>query len=241
MTMYKRIILKLSGETLAPEKFSENNASHCFDAARVDRAAAAIVKLADLGVQVGVVMGGGNIWRGRFTDQMNPVLADQMGMLATIINALAVQDAIVRLGRGATVFTAQEMTRFADLYRADRAIAAMERGDIVLLSGGSGNPFFTTDTAAALRAAELHADAVFKGTTVDGVYSADPRKDPNAKLIRDITYRETIEQGLKVMDTSAFQLCQDQRIPVIRIFNMDDLDNIVKVAQGADIGTVVHL
>ena len=239
--MYKRIILKLSGETLAPEQFSERNASHCFDAARVDRAAAAIVKLADLGVQVGVVMGGGNIWRGRFTDQMNPVLADQMGMLATIINALAVQDAIVRLGRGATVFTAQEMTRFADLYRADRAIAAMERGDIVLLSGGSGNPFFTTDTAAALRAAELHADAVFKGTTVDGVYSADPRKDPNAKLIRDITYRETIEQGLKVMDTSAFQLCQDQRIPVIRIFNMDDLDNIVKVAKGEDIGTVVHL
>ena len=239
--MYKRIILKLSGETLAPEKFSESNASHSFDAARVDRAAKAIVALHDLGVQVGVVMGGGNIWRGRFTDQMNPVLADQMGMLATIINALAVQDAIVRLGRGATVFTAQEMTRFADLYRADRAIAAMERGDIVLLSGGSGNPFFTTDTAATLRAAELHADAVFKGTTVDGVYDSDPRKNPNARLIRDITYRETIEQGLKVMDTSAFQLCQDQRIPVIRIFNMDDLDNIVKVAQGADIGTVVHL
>ncbi len=239
--MYKRIILKLSGETLAPEKFSESNASHSFDAARVDRAAKAIVALHDLGVQVGVVMGGGNIWRGRFTDQMNPVLADQMGMLATIINALAVQDAIVRLGRGATVFTAQEMTRFADLYRADRAIAAMERGDIVLLSGGSGNPFFTTDTAAALRAAELGADAVFKGTTVDGVYDSDPRKNPNARLIRDITYRETIEQGLKVMDTSAFQLCQDQRIPVIRIFNMDDLDNIVKVAQGADIGTVVHL
>ena len=239
--MYKRIILKLSGETLAPEKFSESNASHSFDAARVDRAAKAIVALHDLGVQVGVVMGGGNIWRGRFTDQMNPVLADQMGMLATIINALAVQDAIVRLGRGATVFTAQEMTRFADLYRADRAIAAMERGDSVLLSGGSGNPFFTTDTAAALRAAELGADAVFKGTTVDGVYDSDPRKNPNARLIRDITYRETIEQGLKVMDTSAFQLCQDQRIPVIRIFNMDDLDNIVKVAQGADIGTVVHL
>ena len=239
--MYKRIILKLSGETLAPEQVSMANASHSFDAARVDRAAKAIVALADLGVQVGVVMGGGNIWRGRFTDQMNPVLADQMGMLATIINALAVQDAIVRLGRGATVFTAQEMTRFADLYRADRAIAAMERGDIVLLSGGSGNPFFTTDTAAALRAAELGADAVFKGTTVDGVYDSDPRKNPNARLIRDITYRETIEQGLKVMDTSAFQLCQDQRIPVIRIFNMDDLDNIVKVAQGADIGTVVHL
>ena len=238
--MYKRIILKLSGETLAPERFSADNASHSFDAARVDRAAKAIVALADLGVQVGVVMGGGNIWRGRFTDAMNPVLADQMGMLATVINALAVQDAILRLGRGATVFTAQEMTRFADLYRADRAIARMEAGDIVLLAGGSGNPFFTTDTAAALRAAELHADAVFKGTTVDGVYDSDPRKNPEAKLIKDITYQETIDRGLKVMDTSAFQLCQDQRIPVIRIFNMDDLDNILRVARGEDVGTVVH-
>ena len=239
--MYKRIILKLSGETLAPEKFSPTDASHSFEAGRVDRAAKAIVALADLGVQVGVVMGGGNIWRGRFTDEMNPVLADQMGMLATIINALCVQDAIQRLGRGASVFTAQEMTRFAELYRADRAIAAMERGDIVLLAGGSGNPFFTTDTAAALRAAELGADAVFKGTTVDGVYDSDPRKNPDAKLIKDITYQQTIEMGLKVMDTSAFQLCQDQKIPVIRVFNMDDLDNILRVARGEDIGTVVHM
>ncbi len=239
--MYKRIILKLSGETLAPERFSESDASHSFEASRVDRAARAIVALADLGVQVGVVMGGGNIWRGRFTDAMNPVLADQMGMLATIINALCVQDAIQRLGRGAAVFTAQEMTRFAELYRADRAIARMEAGDIVLLAGGSGNPFFTTDTAAALRAAELGADAVFKGTTVDGVYDSDPRKNPDAKLIRDITYQETIDMGLKVMDTSAFQLCKDQKIPVIRVFNMDDLDNILRVAKGEDIGTVVHL
>ena len=238
--MYKRIILKLSGETLAPEKASESNGSHSFDAARVDRAAAAIVKLADLGVQVGVVMGGGNIWRGRFTDAMNPVLADQMGMLATIINALAVQDAILRLGRGATVFTAQEMTRFAELYRADRALEAMARGEIVLLAGGSGNPFFTTDTAAALRAAELRADAVFKGTTVDGVYDADPHKNPDAKLIRDITYRESIERGLRVMDTAAFQLCLEQHIPCIRVFNMDDLENILRVARGESIGTVVH-
>ena len=238
--MYKRIILKLSGETLAPEKYSPSDASHSFEAGRVDRAAQAIVALTDLGVQVGVVMGGGNIWRGRFTEAMNPVLADQMGMLATVINALCVQDAILRLGRKATVFTAQEMTRFAELYRADRAVAAMERGEIVLLAGGSGNPFFTTDTAAALRAAELGADAVFKGTTVDGVYDSDPRKNPDAKLFRDITYQETIDRGLKVMDTAAFQLCLDQRIPVIRIFNMDDLDNILRVARGDSIGTVVH-
>ena len=239
--MYKRIILKLSGETLAPERHSDANASHAFDAARVDRAAKAIVALSDLGVQVGVVMGGGNIWRGRFTAEMNPVLADQMGMLATIVNALAVQDAIQRLGRGAVVFTAQEMTRFADLYRADRAVEAMERGDIVLLSGGSGNPFFTTDTAAALRAAELRADAVFKGTTVDGVYDSDPRKNPDAKLIRDISYQEAIDRDLRVMDPSAFQLCKEQKVPVIRVFNMDDLDNILRAARGEDIGTVVHL
>ena len=240
--MYKRIILKLSGETLAPEIIPEDrSASLTFKAQRVDRAAKAIVDLANLGVQVGVVMGGGNIWRGRFTDEMDPVIADQMGMLATIINALAVQDAIIRLGRGATVFTAQEMTRFADLYRADRAVSAMERGDIVLLSGGSGNPFFTTDTAAALRAAELRADAVFKGTTVDGVYDSDPRKNPDAKLIRDITYQEAIDRDLRVMDPSAFQLCKEQKLPVIRVFNMDDLDNILRVAKGEAIGTVVHL
>ena len=196
--------------------------------------------LHDLGVQVGVVMGGGNIWRGRFTEAMNPMLADQMGMLATIINALCVQDAIQRLGRKATVFTAQEMTRFAELYRADRADKALNDGEIVLLSGGSGNPFFTTDTAAALRAAELRADAVFKGTTVDGVYDSDPRKNPQAKLIADITYQQTIDMGLKVMDTAAFQLCLDQHIPEIRVFNMDDLDNILRVARGEAIGTVVH-
>lgn len=239
--MYKRIILKLSGETLAPEQIPANKkASLTFDAARVDRAAAAIVKLHDMGIQVGIVMGGGNIWRGRFTDAMNPVQADQMGMLATIINALAVQDAILRTGHKAVVYTAQEMNRFAELYRADRAIASMEDGYIVLLAGGSGNPFFTTDTAAALRAAELKADAVFKGTTVDGVYDSDPRKNPDAKLIRDITYQEAIDRGLKVMDASAFQLCKEQKVPCIRVFNMDDLDNILRAARGEEIGTVAH-
>jgi len=240
--MYKRIILKLSGETLAPEQIPVNkDASLTFDAARVDRAAAAIVKLHDLGVQVGVVMGGGNIWRGRFTDEMNPVQADQMGMLATIINALAVQDAIIRLGRKAVVYTAQEMNRFAELYRADRAIDSMEDGAIVLLAGGSGNPFFTTDTAAALRAAELRADAVFKGTTVNGVFDSDPKDNPDAKLIKDITFQEAIDRGLKVMDATAFQICKEQKVPVIRVFNMSDLENIIRAAQGEDIGTVAHL
>ena len=237
--LYKRIILKLSGETLAPETI-EKGASTTFCAERVDRAAAAIVRLAQSGVQVGVVMGGGNIWRGRFTDEMNPVSADQMGMLATIINALAVQDAILRQGVKATVFTPQEMTRFAEHYRADRAIERMENGEIVLLAGGSGNPFFTTDTAAALRAVELKADAVFKGTTVDGVYDSDPHKNPDARLIRDITYQEAIDRDLRVMDPSAFQLCKEQKLPEIRVFNMDDLGNIQRAAQGEAIGTRVH-
>ena len=235
MAAYKRIILKLSGETLAPE-----NKSGSFDASRVDRAAEAIIRLHDMGVQVGIVLGGGNIWRGRFSDEMNPVNADQMGMLATIINALAVQDAIVRLGRRASVLTAQEMTRFARLYTRDTALSLMEAGEIVLLSGGSGNPFFTTDTAAALRAAELNADAVFKGTTVEGVFDSDPRKNPNAKLIKDITYQEAIEKGLRVMDLTAFMLCMEQKIPEIRVFAMDDLDNILRVAAGEKLGTVVH-
>ena len=235
MAAYKRIILKLSGETLAPE-----NKSGSFDASRVDRAAEAIIKLHDMGVQVGIVLGGGNIWCGCFFDEMNPVNADQMGMLATIINALAVQDAIVRLGRKATVLTAQEMTRFARLYTRDTALGLMEAGEIVLLSGGSGNPFFTTDTAAALRAAELNADAVFKGTTVEGVFDSDPRKNPNAKLIKDITYQEAIEKGLRVMDLTAFMLCMEQKIPEIRVFAMDDLDNILRVAAGEKLGTVVH-
>ena len=172
--MYKRIILKLSGETLAPEKLSADDKSHSFDAHRVDSAAKAIAALADMGIQVGVVMGGGNIWRGRFTDAMDPVLADQMGMLATVINALCVQDALKRIDHPATVFTAQEMNRFADLYRADRALDALERGEIVLLAGGSGNPWFTTDTAAALRAAELKADAVFRAPPSTGCMTPIP-------------------------------------------------------------------
>jgi len=239
--MYNRIILKLSGETLAPETIpADKSASLTFDAARVTAVAEMIIKLADLGIQVGIVMGGGNIWRGRFTSEMNPVQADQMGMLATIINALAVQEALVRLGHKATVFTPQEMTRFAEHYRADRAIEKLEEGHIVLLAGGSGNPFFTTDTAAVLRAAELKADAVFKGTTVNGVYDSDPNKNPNAKFIPSLSYQDCIDMGIRVMDPAAFQLCKEQKIPEIRIFNMDDLENIIKAAKGEDIGTTVR-
>ena len=237
--LYKRIILKLSGETLAPETI-EKGTSTTFCAERVDRAAAAIVRLAQSGVQVGVVMGGGNIWRGRFTEEMSAVNADQMGMLATIINALAVQDAITRLGKKATVLTAQDMPRFARLYTRDTADELLNNGHIVLMAGGSGNPFFTTDTAAVLRAAELGADAVFKGTTAEGVYDSDPRKNPNAKFIREATYQQVIDMNLKIMDPTAFMLCREQKVPEIRIFKMDCLENILKVADGEPIGSVVR-
>jgi len=239
--MYRRVILKLSGETLAPEGFSnDGQSSAAFDAARVDKVADVVARLSDMGVEVGVIMGGGNIWRGRFTDDMNPVNADQMGMLATIINSLAVEDALTRRGKRATVFTAQEMNRFAKLYTARAAIDCMERGEIALLAGGTGNPFFTTDTTAALRAAELKADAVFKGTTVDGIFDCDPRTNPNAKLIRDITYREAVEKGLRALDLTAFLLCMEQKVPLVRVFSMDDLENILRVAAGEPLGTTVH-
>ena len=138
------------------------------------------------------------------------------------------------------MFTAQEMNRFARLYTAKAAIECMENGEIVLLAGGTGNPFFTTDTGAALRAAELKADAVFKGTTVEGVYDSDPRKNPDAQLIRDISYREAVTRGLRVMDLTAFMLCMEQNVPVVRVFSMENLGNILRVAAGEDLGTTVH-
>jgi uridylate kinase len=234
--MYRRIILKLSGEALAPV----GGGTSSFDAARVDHIADVIARLCDMGVEVGVIMGGGNIWRGRFSDAMNPVNADQMGMLATVINALAVEDALTRRGKRAEVFTAQEMNRFAKLYTAKAALQCLEGGGIALFAGGTGNPFFTTDTTAALRAAELKADAVFKGTTVEGVYDRDPRKHPDAKLIRDVTYREAVEKGLRALDLTAYMLCMEQKVPVVRVFSMEDAENILRVAAGENLGTTVH-
>lgn len=241
---YKRVILKLSGEALAPAYGDfcgdRRDKSACFDARRVEAVADALARVREAGVELGVVIGGGNIWRGRFTDEMNAVNADQMGMLATVMNALAVQDALTRRGARAAVLTAQAMDRFAALYTRDRALELLQEGAVVLLAGGSGHPFFTTDTAAALRAAELDADAIFKGTTVSGVYDSDPRTNPNAALLREITYREAVERGLKIMDQVAFILCREQKVPCIRVFSMDDLENIVRVVRGEQIGTIVH-
>lgn len=233
--MYKRIILKLSGETLAPVSGED-----CYSHERVAKAAEMLMKLQAKGAQLGIVLGGGNIWRGRNGKDMIGANADQMGMLATVMNAIMTADAIERMGGKAVVFTAQEMNRFARLYTRAAAIEAMEQGNIVFLAGGSGNPFFTTDTAAALRAAELDADAVFKGTTVDCIYDKDPAKYADAKPLRDVTYDECVEMNIGVMDTTAFVLCRNQKIPEIRVFKMDDLDNILRVFDGEPLGTRVH-
>ena len=231
--MYNRIVLKLSGETLAPADRKG------YDEARVAAAAKMLMDVQAKGVQLIVIMGGGNLWRGRFGDYMNPVNADQMGMLATIMNALCAADAIEGMGGKAKVFTAQEMNRFADLYTREHAIKALEEGYIVFIAGGSGNPFFTTDTAAALRAAELNADVVFKGTNVKGIYDRDPSL-PGAQLLKELTYDEAIDKGLQVMDTTAFVLCKTRHVPAIRVFNMDKLENILAAVNGEDIGTVAH-
>jgi len=227
-------VLKLSGETLS------SGDGNCYDEARAQETARVILALQKRGVQLGIVMGGGNIWRGRFSREMDSVSADQMGMLATIMNALALAEAIVRLGGRASVFTAQEMNRFARLYTRDAALQSMEAGDVALLAGGTGNPFCTTDTAAALRAAELHADALLKGTKEEGLFDDDPRKNPNAKLIPEISYQEAFDRRLTVMDITAFEICRSQKIPQIRIFSMEDLNNILRVADGEGIGSTVH-
>ncbi len=238
--MYKRIVLKLSGETLAPGK-GEAGAGSVYSPERVEETARMLIKVAGTGAQLIVILGGGNIWRGRFSSEMDAVTADQMGMLATIMNALCAQEAVVRLGGKAKVFTAQEMTRFAELYTRDRADEALKAGNIVFIAGGSGNPFFTTDTAAALRAAELGADIVFKGTSADGIYDKDPKKYEDAVMYSDITYQEAIDKSLQVMDTAAFVICRDRKVPAIRVFKMDELDNIYLAAAGAELGTLAHL
>lgn len=234
MAEYGRIVLKLSGEALTLP------GNGCFENSRVMTAARMLKSLVESGVETAVVIGGGNIWRGRFAEDMNPVNADQMGMLATVINALCMQDALERLGVHSKVFTAQEMNRFADLYTVRAADECLKNEGVALLAGGSGNPFFTTDTAAVLRAAELSADALFKGTTVDGVYDSDPKKNPDAKLLTDVSFSEALAQNLNIMDMTAFTMCMQQNIPMIRIFAMDDLNNVLRAANGERIGSFIH-
>ena len=233
MNSYKRVILKLSGEALG-----ENG--RLFDQKMITRVGEILARIADKGIQLGIVIGAGNIWRGRQSLEMDAVTADHMGMLGTVINCLCMRDAIERAGKKAVVFSAIDMPRVCEPYNVQSARQAMDEGRIVLFAGGSGNPFFTTDTAVVMRAAEMNADALLLAKNIDGVYDDDPRKNPNARLIKDISYSEALDRQLKVMDTAAFAMLSEQAIPAVRVFGLAQPEDIIKVLDGDDCGTVLH-
>lgn len=235
MAVYKRVLLKLSGEAL-------KSGADLFDFDKVKETAEIIREMHNLGTEIGVVIGAGNIWRGRQgpAANMDAVTADQMGMLGTVINCLCVADALRKAGLDAVVQSAVDMNRFCEPFNAMAARRHLAEGRIVLFAAGSGNPFFSTDTAVALRAIEMQVDAILMAKNIDGVYTADPNKDPNAKLIKDITYRDALAQNLKVMDAAAFALCAENALPMVRVFGLDDPKNLIRVLEGSDIGTFVH-
>ncbi len=235
MTAYHRILLKLSGEAL-------KSGSDIFDFDKVRKTAEIIRKMHDLGTEIGIVIGAGNIWRGRQgpAARMDAVTADQMGMLGTVINCLCMADALRQTGLEVAVQSAVDMNRFCEPFNAMAAREHLANGRVVLFAAGSGNPFFSTDTAVALRAIEMQADAILMAKNIDGVYTADPRRDPSATLIRDLTYQEALRRDLKVMDASAFSLCVENKVPMVRVFGLDDPENLVRVLEGSDMGTFVH-
>ncbi|MCE5225654.1 MAG: UMP kinase [Porphyromonadaceae bacterium] len=235
MLQYKRILLKLSGESLMGGK------SYGIDEARLTEYAEQIKEIAEMGIQIGIVIGGGNIFRGLSgtSKGFDRVKGDQMGMLATVINSLALSSALVSLGVKASVLTAIRMEPIGEFYNKWRAIELMEKGHVVIMSGGTGNPFFTTDTGSSLRGIEIEADVMLKGTRVDGIYTADPEKDPTATKFTDITYDEIYTRGLKVMDLTATTMCKENNLPII-VFDMDTNGNLKRVMSGEQIGTLVH-
>ena len=232
---YKRILLKLSGESLMGEK------QYGIDEKRIAEYATQIKEIADMGIEIGIVIGGGNIFRGLSgtSKGVDRVKGDQMGMLATVINSLALSSALEKIGQKAQVFTAINMFPIGEYYSKWRAIEAMQNGTVAIISGGTGNPFFTTDTGSALRGIEIEAEVMLKGTRVDGIYTADPEKDPTAKKFDKISYDEIYTRGLKVMDLTATTLCKENHLPII-VFDMDTLGNLKKVMQGEEIGTLVY-
>ncbi|MBQ9211524.1 MAG: UMP kinase [Clostridia bacterium] len=235
MAVYHRVLLKLSGEAL--------KADHdLFDFEKVNGVAKIIRRMHDMGVEIGIVIGAGNIWRGRQgpSANMDAVTADQMGMLGTVINCLCVADALRKEGLDAVVQSAVDMTRFAEPFNAMAARRHLSEGRVVLFACGTGNPFFSTDSGVALRAIEMEVDAVLMAKNIDGVYTADPAKDPTATLIKDITYADALAKGLKVMDASAFALCAENKVPMVRVFGLDDPENLIKVLEGDEMGTFVH-
>ena len=229
---YRRVLLKLSGEALAAKDGILN-----FDFIR--EIATVVNKCRAAGVQIAVLCGAGNIWRGRQGGKMNHARADHMGMLAAAINALALQDTFEQEGIPATVMTSVAMNTFADYYTARDAVAAMEAGKVVILGGGSGLPFFSTDTAAALRAAEIEADVILMAKNIDAVYSADPKKDPTATRFEELTYNEMIERDLRALDMTATIFCRDNGIRCYA-FGLSDPENIYRVVMGERIGTEIH-
>jgi uridylate kinase len=233
--MYKRVLLKLSGESLG------GPAGKGLDEASLGKFAKEIAKAVKAGYQIAIVNGGGNIFRGiqGMGKGYDRVTGDRMGMLATVINSLALSCALRTEGIEAEVFTATNMAPLAQLYTRDNAVKVMENGGVALISGGTGNPFFSTDSGAALRALEISADAVLKGTRVDGVYTADPEKDPTAVKYDELTFQEALVRHLKVMDQTAFALCEQGPVPIV-VFDINTPGGLLRVLQGEKIGTVVH-
>ncbi len=235
MAKYKRILLKLSGESLM------GNQNFGIDPERLSDYARQIKEVAEMGVQIGIVIGGGNIFRGLSgaAKGFDRVKGDQMGMLATVINSLALSSALEAIGQPARVLTAINMYPIGEQYSNRRAIEAIERGEVAIMAGGTGNPFFTTDTGSALRGIEVGADIMLKGTRVDGVYTADPEKDPTAVKFDEITYDEVLARNLRVMDITATALCKENGLPIL-VFDMDTPGNLLKVIEGQNIGTRIH-
>lgn len=234
-TKYKRVLLKLSGESLMGEQ------GYGIDTKRLGEYAAQIKEIASQGVQVAIVIGGGNIFRGLSgaSKGFDRVKGDQMGMLATVINSLALSSALEAVGQPAKVFTAVNMFPIGEHYSKWKAIEALNNGAVSIMAGGTGNPFFTTDTGSALRGIEVEADVMLKGTRVDGIYTADPEKDPTATKFSEITYDEVYTRGLKVMDLTATALCKENNLPIV-VFDMDTPGNLAKVIAGEPIGTLVY-
>ena len=235
MKRFNRILLKLSGESLMGEQ------GYGIDVKRLNEYAEQIKEAVASGVQIGIVIGGGNIFRGLSGagKGFDRVKGDQMGMCATVINSLALSSALGAIGVKNRVLTAIRMEPIGEFYNKWKAIEAMEQGEVIIMSGGTGNPYFTTDTGSSLRGIEIEADVMLKGTRVDGIYTADPEKDPTATKFDDITYDEVISRGLKVMDITATAMCRENKLPIY-VFNMDKVGNLKRVLDGEEIGTFVH-
>lgn len=229
---YERVILKISGEALAGEN------GFGLDNTVIEGVVKQIKKVRDLGIQIGIIIGGGNFWRGRQGTEMDRTTADHMGMLATVINALAMQDALEKSDIPTRVQTALTITRVAEPYILRKALRHLEKGRVVIFACGTGNPYFSTDTGAALRAAEIGAGVLLQAKNIDGVYDSDPKKNPEAKKLQRISYLDVIGRGLQVMDTTAVSLCMENKIPIVT-FALNEPDGIFKAATGQSIGTII--